>query len=166
MYQSNLSSDNCFKRFTGETFGTAILNSGASNTMCGGMRIDCYTESLSGKETESLKHIDSKNSVKFGDGRKVKSFSQFVIPAKIGIKNEMIETDVVNEEITFLLSKEIMKKADAETGFNNDLLKMLGEKQDLIITTAGHCAIPSGNKQDIEKLHANININIILMSSH
>ena len=78
----------------------------------------------------------------------------------------MIETDVVYEETTFLLSKEIMKKADAETGFNNDLLKMLGEKQDLIITTAGHCAIPSGNKQDIEKLHANININIILMSSH
>ena len=103
MYQSNFSSDNCLKRFTVESFGAAILDSGASKTVCGRMWIDCYTESLSGKETESVKHTDSKNSF------------------KIGIKNVMIETDVVNAEIPLLLSKEILKKADAEPGFNSDL---------------------------------------------
>ena len=121
MYQLNFSSDNCFKRFTVEFFGAAILDSGASKTVCGRMWTDCYTESLSGKERESVKHTDSKNSFKFGDGRRVKSFSQVVTPTKIGIKNVMIETDVVNEEIPLLLSKEIMKKADAEPGFNSDL---------------------------------------------
>ena len=124
MYQSNFSSDNRFKRFTVESFGAAILKhfkNFASKTVCGRMWIDCYTVSLSGKEKESVKHTDNKNSLKFGDGRKVKSFSQVVTPTKTGIKNVMIETGVVNEEIPLLLSKEIMKKADAEPGFNSDL---------------------------------------------
>ena len=45
-------SDNCFKRFTGESFGAAILDSDASKTVCGRMWVDCYNESLSGKEKE------------------------------------------------------------------------------------------------------------------
>ena len=32
----------------------------------------------------------------------------------------MIKTDVVNEDILLLLSKETMKKADTETGLKND----------------------------------------------
>ena len=47
-----LMSDNCFERFTGESFGAAILDSGASKTVCGRMWIDCYNESLSSKEKE------------------------------------------------------------------------------------------------------------------
>ena len=110
MYQSNLNSDNCFTRFTGEPFGTAILDSVATKTVCGRMWINCYTESLSGKEKELVKHTDSENAFKFGDDRKVKFLKNVVIPAKIGIKNVMIETDVVNEEILLFLSKEKLKK--------------------------------------------------------
>ena len=39
---------------------------------------------------------------------------------------------------------------------------MLGQKHHLIITTAGHNAIPLGNKQIIEKLRPNNNINTTL----
>ena len=73
LYQSNKNSDNCFKRFTGEFFGAAILGSGASKAVCGRTWIDCYSESLSWKEKELIKHPDSKNIFKFGDGIKVKS---------------------------------------------------------------------------------------------
>ena len=99
MYQSNLNSVNYFKRLTGKPFGTAILDSDASKTVCGRMWIDCYTESLSGKEKELVKHTDSENIFKFGDARKVKLLQKVAIPAKIGIKNIMIKTDVVNKEI-------------------------------------------------------------------
>ena len=73
LYQSNKNSYNCFKRFTGEFFGAAILGSGASKAVCGRTWIDCYSESLSWKEKELIKHPDSKNIFKFGDGIKVKS---------------------------------------------------------------------------------------------
>ena len=55
-----------------------------------------------------------------------------------------------------------MKKADTEIDFKNDSVKMLGQKHAFIITTAGHYAIPLRNKQIIEKLHPNNNINTTL----
>ena len=33
LFQSNLNSDSCFKRFTGESYGTAVLDLGASPTV-------------------------------------------------------------------------------------------------------------------------------------
>ena len=162
LYQSNLNSENCFKRFTGESFGAAVLDSGASKTVCGKTWIKCYTDSLNEKEKGLIKSYDSENIFKFGDGRKVKSLQKVIIPAKIGTEKVMIETDVVNEEIPLLLSKDTMKKADTEIDFKNDSVKMLGQKQNLIITTAGHYAIPLGNKEVIEKVHSNSNINVTL----
>ena len=88
MYQSNLSSDNCFKRFTGESFGAAILNSGASNTVCGGMRIDCYTESLSGKETESLKHLTVKTVLNLVMGENSSPSRSLSFPQKLVLKTK------------------------------------------------------------------------------
>ena len=70
LYQSNLNSDNSFKRLAGESFWAAILDSGASKTLCGRTGIDFYTESLSGKEKELVKHKDNENVFTFGDGEK------------------------------------------------------------------------------------------------
>lgn len=146
LFQSNLNSDSCFRRFTGESFGAAVLDSGASKTVCGKTWIQCYTESLNEKEKHLVKSENSENIFKFGDGRKVKSMQKVLIPAKIGTSNVLIETDVVNEDIPLLLSKETMKKAGTEIDFKNDSVTMLGEKQNLIITSAGHYAIPLGDK--------------------
>ena len=123
LYQSNLNSENGFKRFTGESLGAAVLDSSASKTVCGKTWIDCYIESLNDKEKELIKSYNSENIFKFGDGRKVKSLQKVIIPAKIGTENVLIETDVVNEEIPLLLSKETMKKADTEIDFKNDSVK-------------------------------------------
>ena len=78
----------------------------------------------------------------------------------------MIEKDVVNKEIPMLLSNETVKKADAKTDFKNDSVKIFGQKRDLIITAAGHYALPLGNKQVIKKLNANYDIHIMLMPNH
>lgn len=71
-----------------------------------------YTESLNGKEKELIKHTDSENVFKFGNGKKVKSLKMLSFTQKLAIKNVMIETDVVNEEVLLLLSEKTMKKAD------------------------------------------------------
>lgn len=78
------------------------------------------TESLRSKEKELVKQTGNRNIFIFGDGRKVKSLKKFVIPAKISFLNIMIKTDVVNEDILLLLSKETMKKADTEIDLKND----------------------------------------------
>ena len=76
----------------------------------------------------------------------------------------MIEKDV-NKEIPMILSNETVKKADAKIDFK-DSVKIFGQKRDLIITAAGHYALPLGNNQVIKKLNANYYINIILMPNH
>ena len=86
MYQSNLNSDNCFTRFTGEPFGTAILDSVATKTVCGRMWINCYTESLSGKEKELVKHTDSENAFKLAMAEKSSSSKTLSFLLKLVLK--------------------------------------------------------------------------------
>lgn len=51
------------------------------------------------------------------------------IPAKINNTNVSIVIDLVNDDIPLLLSKEIMKKANAHINFSSDSVFMFGNKQ-------------------------------------
>ena len=56
-----------------------------------------------------------------------------------------MENDVVDNDIPMLLSKSAVKKANTSIDFQLDTVTMLGQKQQVIITTSGHCPIPLGN---------------------
>ena len=45
-----------------------------------------------------------------------------------------------------------MKKANTEINFKTDTVVMLGEQQDLIAISSGHCAIPIGKRSVFEHL--------------
>lgn len=45
-----------------------------------------HTESLNGKEKELIKHTDSENVFKFGDGKKVKSLKMLSFTQKLALK--------------------------------------------------------------------------------
>ena len=62
-----------FKRFTGESFRAAVLDSEANKTVCSKKSIQCYTESLNEKAENLVKNTNSQNILKFGDGKKFKS---------------------------------------------------------------------------------------------
>ena len=49
-----------------------------------------------------------------------------------------------------------MKNAETEIHFKKYKVTMLGQNQDLIITTAGHYAIPLRDKHILEKKYSNI----------
>ena len=51
-------------------------------------------------------------------------------------KNVFIETDVFDEDIFLLLPKETMKNTGTEIGCINDKASLLGQTQNLVITTA------------------------------
>ena len=70
-----------------------------------------------------------------------------------------IHTDVICMDITLLLSKNAMKKAQAVLDFKNDSLLLFGKKHPLLFTNSGHYCIPlSKNKLEIEKTDSEHNI--------
>ena len=89
---------------------------------------------------------------KFGDGWKVASIEKVTIPATISEQPVRIRTDVVREEITLLLSKKSIKKAETNVDFKTDTVSMFGSQQELIITSSGHYAVPLGQRARMDKI--------------
>ena len=63
------------------------------------------------------------------------------IPAKINSTDVSIVTDLVNDDIPLLLSKEAMKKVNTQINLSSDSFFMFGTKPPLIFTNSGHYAI-------------------------
>ena len=78
---------------------------------------------------------------KFGDEEKIKSLRKVYIPIKIGEKDVMLQTDVVNIKIPVLLSKQAMKRGNAVIDFDSDVITMYGVEYPMTLTTSNHYAI-------------------------
>ena len=122
LYQSSLLTDQSLKQLTGESLSAAVLDSGASRTVCGQFWMNCYLETLNESELKDVETYESNSVLKFGDGQKIESMKKMKIPARIGFKNVKIETDAVNTNIPLLLSKASMKKANTDTNLKQTLL--------------------------------------------
>ena len=70
---------------------------------------------------------------KFGDGTKVYSQSEATIPANIGKTSCNIEAEIVDAEISLLLGKSLLKKANTLIDLQND--------KDIKLSSNGHYAI-------------------------
>ena len=119
--------DQYLPTFMSETFNSAILDSGCSRTVCGKIWYDQYSNSLSKEQADMVEEMQSFSKFKFGCGQAFESIKRVKLPAKIGMRNVKIETDIVEAEIPMLLSKNSMKKADAKLDFVNDTVDMFGE---------------------------------------
>ena len=81
--------------------------------------------------------------MKFGDGKTVSSLKSVSIPAQIGKREVSIKTDVIDNELPLLLSKEAMKKAETKIDFTKGKINILGQEMDIKFTLSGHYSIPS-----------------------
>ena len=63
------------------------------------------------KSTIILTTSPSKRTFKFGDGAKIKSTKNVIIPATIGSTSCNIDTEVVDADIPLLLSRTSVKRA-------------------------------------------------------
>ena len=84
----------------------------------------------------------SSSSFKFGNGNKVLSTKAVTIPATIGNNDVLIKTDVIQNDLPLLLSKNPMKKRNVKIDFANDKVSFLDQNVDIILTYAGHYAVP------------------------
>ena len=147
LFQSVLHTQETLQHFTGESFSTAVLDSGASKTW-----MNCYKETLLIEDQNSVTSEPSSTYFKFGDGPKVLSIMKVTIPVTIGGQKVSIRTDIVKEKIPLLLSKESMKKATTHIDFANDKVTMFGNQQDLLTTSSGHYAVSIRERARIDRL--------------
>ena len=132
----------------GET-NSAILDSGASTTVCGKKWLNCFLETLpedskkkKKKKKKKIPYEEGTKCFKFGDGLKVKSLKKVTLPCVIAKMNVKIISDVVDADIPLLLSKMAMKRARMTLNFNNDTAEMFGKRIKLLCTTSGHYHVP------------------------
>ena len=142
LFQSDYDSPNCFKSLVAESFGCAVIDCGASQTVCGKTWYMCYLETLDKVSRDAIVTKPSDNSFKFGDGRRVTSTGCVDLPAKIGNCDVTIKTDIVNEDIPLLLSKSSLKKSKSDINFYDNTIQILGQKLRLFETQTGHYILP------------------------
>ena len=128
--------------FWGETLGSAVLDSGASSTVCGTKWYKCFLETLTDAQKKKMVKIKGVRTFKFGDGNKLNSLYKVILPCVIADIEVSIITDVVNSDISLLLSKDTMKRAGTCLNFENDTVTMLKKKIPLSCTSSGHYYIP------------------------
>ena len=127
--------------FLSETLGSAVLDSGASSTVCGTKWYKCFLETLTDAQKKKIVKIKVRT-FKFGDGNKLNSLYKVILPCVIADIEVSIITDVVNSDIPLLLNKDAMKRAGTCLNFDNDTVMMLKKKILLSCTSSGHYYIP------------------------
>ena len=146
-----------------ESLGSAVLDCGASKTVCGMVWLTNYISNLSPKAKQRVKYEKSKNTFKFGDGQKVTSLKQAQIPAVIGDTKVMIITDVIDSDLPLLLSQQSMKKAKTILNLNDDTVNILGQTIPLTVSTSGHYLLAlNKNKQVLCDSDRNPSMKIVL----
>ena len=121
LYQAAFIGEYSMKTFVAESMSAAILDSGASSTVCGKIWMECYVDGLPAENQEKVVYKPSLNSFKFGSGSIFPSLYKAKLPAVVGGKKIMIETDVVDSDIPMLLSKSAMKKSGYQHKFQRRL---------------------------------------------
>ena len=128
--------------FWSETLGSAVLDSGASRTICGTKWYKCFLETLTDAQKKKIVKKKGVRTFKFSDRNKLNSLYKVILPCVIADIEVSIITDVVDSGITFLLSKDAMKRAGTCLNFEDDSIMMLKKKIPLSCTSSGHYYIP------------------------
>jgi len=134
------------EKVVSETLSCALVDCGATATVCGKNWLECYKDSI---ETPVIDMGESNKSFKFGDGMSYKSLAKVNIPVNIGGVKDHILSDVVECEIPLLLSKPSMKAANCTLDFAKDKMTMNGREIHLQQTSNGHYCIPLTPKQSV-----------------
>ena len=108
-----------------ESWNVAVLDCGASKTVCGQAWFDTYIETLSSEERSKITYDKSNSIYQFGDGKKIPALKNAKIPALIGSQKVIIDTDIVSNKVLLLLLGESMKRANMHLNFQDDTVSAL-----------------------------------------
>ena len=140
LFESDL--EQTYTSIVQETLGAAVIDCGASKTVCGREWFESYIDMLPEDDKKSITQVEGGSSYKFGVGKTYKAFKSCRIPIKIGKIKAYLETDVIDHDLPLLFSRSSMKKAKGQLDTVNDEITLLGCTVKLISTKSGHYAIP------------------------
>ena len=136
------------KILMGEGLSSAIIDSGAPETVTGHTWIEDYISKLNDEEKKLVRKTKSERSYKFGNSPSVVARETMQIPVRIANNDVMLTTDVVDVEVPLLISKKALKKADAVIDFKEDTIEIFGNKENLLESSSGHYMIPVNDHVD------------------
>ena len=120
---------------------TAIIDTACTKIVFGKNWFHNFLKYLDNTPLNKIKIVPNEKAFQFGDGWKVFSTFQVIIPARTGSTNCFIQTEIVDEKIPLLLSKSALKKAQIVLSSKEDWLRMFNEDIDICVTSNGHYAI-------------------------
>ena len=99
-------------------------------------------DTLTDKDKANIVYEKTDATFKFGDSKPFVSLKRILLPCVIGNKKLFIRTDVVKCNVSLLLSKSPMKKAQVTKNMVDDSVKIFGIDYKMALTTSGHYCIP------------------------
>ena len=142
LFETNYDHPAKLRFLVSESRNTEILDSGATNTVTDECWMNTYIDSLEEAEKAKPRWRESKNSYCFGDGNMVSAIKNVDVPIIIGNKRVTLNTDIVQNDMSLLLSRKAMKTANMTLDFKNDNAVIFGEPEKLIVTKSAHYALP------------------------
>ncbi|KAL5255720.1 hypothetical protein ACHWQZ_G011070 [Mnemiopsis leidyi] len=128
---------------TGQSTNKALIDTGASATVCGKEWYSVFENSLCPEERESIQEEKTEKIFRFGDGNPVKAISLKTIPIRICDKDMFLRTFVVENDIPLLLSKQTMMKMGMIIDMQNMIVSIKDSEtsDQLECTDSGHVTI-------------------------
>ena len=142
LFQSDYDHPKNLPALVAESWNAAVLDSGATKTVCGRSWFNTYVESLSPEDQTKVNTSPTKHLYRFGDQNTALASTTANIPAVLAHNKVLISTDIVDRDIPLLLSKEAMKRANMTIDFRSDTANVLNSTVDLNVTKSGHYTIP------------------------
>ena len=136
--------------YVAEASGCAILDTACTKTVCGKSWLDDYISKLDEENRKTVIQRKGGTSFQFGDGRKVKSTKNVLIPAVVANTKCHINVDVIDEDLPLLFSKTTLKNSKTTINLGEDKATMLGKSVELQLTANGHYCVDilPGKKTD------------------
>ena len=160
LFQADFNHPSELKGLLLESRNVAVLDSGASKTVCGRVWLDIYIDSLSEGQKANTVFQTSSSIYRFRDGKTFMALKKTQVPAEIGSHNVLIETDVINSYIPLPLCRVCMKRADLNQNFKDDT------SLELVVTESGHYIIPlTVSCQIIHSRNSNVNVTLTVPTS-
>ena len=168
LFQTDLDSPSELPNLVSDAFNCALIDCGASKTVCGKAWFDVLIESLSEEQQNQVRKSKkpSLKTFKFGNGKKFPSIGNYIFPAKIGSKNISIQTDVIESDIPLLFSRESLSKAEAVLNMKSHRIEFLGEKLPMTLSKSGHYLLPITSRSSLALNPSSKNLKISLVSEN
>jgi len=151
-FQSNVGNEIEEVNLVYETINKAVLDCGASRTVCGSEWFSIYLDSIPEKERNEIIEKPSNTMFKFGVGM-LRASKRVIIPVTMCEKKVNLEVDIVDTDIPLLISNPTMKKLGMNVNFQDDKMDMGGRQFNLDTASTGHYTVPLFEPKDVSYIN-------------